>query len=226
MHNSSNALNIKFPSRYFRVPRIAQNVSVLTDIYQEEVNIAVWNNQLSDQVIKNITCLMQEPSYLNVVIATTPESINNSIIECAPELSDKKALCEYIALLVDIFCTLFELRAVGLRLTTLDTAMCPKFHVDKVPCRLVTTFSGIATEWLPDHNVERAKLGAGSKGAPDETSGLMKTSQDIQRLAIGDVALLKGEGWYNNENGGAIHRSPAIKNNDKRLLLTLDFMDE
>lgn len=51
--------------------------------------------------------------------------------------------------MVDMFCCLFELKRAGLRLTVLDRAMCPRFHVDRVPCRLVTTYLGAATEWLP-----------------------------------------------------------------------------
>ena len=54
---------------------------------------------------------------------------------------------------------LFELKSVGLRLTALGHAMCPRFHVDRVPCRLATTYFGSATEWLPHDRVNRSKLG-------------------------------------------------------------------
>jgi hypothetical protein len=37
------------------------------------------------------------------------------------------------------------------------------------------------------------------------------------------VALLKGESWENNEGAGLVHRSPAVKSGQQRLLLTLDF---
>ena len=103
--------------------------------------------------------------------------------------------------------------------------MCPKFHVDRVPCRLVTTLLGTATEWLPNDKVNRSKLGAGGKGLADSDSGIMQSPLDIKQLNPGDVALLKGEAWYNNEMRGLVHRSPMVLNNEKRLLLTLDFMD-
>ena len=107
----------------------------------------------------------------------------------------------------------------------LDRSMCPKFHVDKVPCRLVTTLSGIATQWLDHQVVDRDKLGAGSNGLPDEESGLFERQSHINQLSVGDVALLKGEGWFDNEGAGLVHRSPALNSNDRRLLLTLDFID-
>ena len=101
--------------------------------------------------------------------------------------------------------------------------MCPRFHVDKVPCRLATTYSGNATEWLPHDRVDRSKLGPGSSGKPDAKSGLYSRNDDIQQLEIGDVALLKGESWIGNEEAGLVHRSPGLRAGTSRLLLTLDF---
>ena len=54
--------------------------------------------------------------------------------------------------LVEMFSILFDVDQVGLRLRILDKAMCPKFHVDRVHCRLVTTYTGLATEWLCHNN--------------------------------------------------------------------------
>jgi len=100
--------------------------------------------------------------------------------------------------------------------------MCPKFHVDRVPCRLVTTYSGTATQWLPHQSVDRTKLGTGSNGKSDEVSGLYHRN-DMRQLSVGDVALLKGESWSGNEGAGLVHRSPGLADGEKRLLLTLDF---
>ncbi len=117
---------------------------------------------------------------------------------------------EIFAELVDIFCCLIELKRTGLRLTALGQAMYPKFHVDKVPCRLVTTFQGMATEWLPHQTVNRNKLGTGGNGIPDSHSGLYKNQVDVQQLNSGDVTLLIGECWEGNENAGLVHRSSTL----------------
>lgn len=222
MNNSNAALETQSPS-FTRVAAIADTHSVLTDIYRDEVNIAIWQNQLSSTLVKNVTQLMDESPNIKVVMIATPEEIAESLAEQHSSLVAQKALCQHIALLADMFCTLFEQERVGLRLNSLDRAMCPKFHVDHVPCRLVTTFSGVATQWLPHDCVDRTKLGAGSQGLADEESGLFNQLSDIQQLTSGDVALLKGSGWFNNEQGGLVHRSPAVAANEKRLLLTMDF---
>lgn len=134
------------------------------------------------------------------------------------------ALSEDIALIVDMFCCLFDVKEAGLRLTRLESPMCPKFHFDRVPCRLVTTYTGRATEWLTNDVINRAKLGAGSLGQPDHLSGLYDSERLIRQMQPGDVALLKGSGWEGSENGGLVHRSPHVGQDERRLLLTLDFI--
>jgi Protein of unknown function (DUF1826) len=124
-----------------------------------------------------------------------------------------------------MFSHLFELENVGLRFGMLDKAMCPKFHVDHVPCRLVCTYGGIGTEFLQDTFVNRAKLGSGSGGLSDDVSGLIKGDMDaISTMPAYGIGLLKGSKWEGNEQNGAVHRSPKLsEKSPRRLLLTLDF---
>lgn len=44
----------------------------------------------------------------------------------------------------------------------------------------------------------------------------------IQRLSPGDIALIKGSGWVGCEERGLVHRSPALENGSKRLLMSID----
>lgn len=196
---------------------------VLADIYQPDTNIAIWRRELSPALKMSVSNLLAEHPHFQASMTVTPQSALASLSESFGN-ANQPELSENIAELVDMFCCLFELERTGLRLTTLDRAMCPKFHVDKVPCRLVTTYQGVATEWLPHHIVKREKLGRGSNGLPDHQSGLYQSEGDIQQLGSGDVALLKGERWEGNENAGLVHRSPMPDVGQNRLLLTLDFM--
>jgi hypothetical protein len=202
----------------FRYMSQDKQPTVLSDIYKEEINIAIWRREKQFSV-KEFLAL--NPTFQKEMILTPQdalsrisESFNNNMTEVS----------EDIALLVDMFCYLFELKQAGMRLKVLDKAMCPKFHVDKVPCRLVTTYQGTATEWLPHEVVDQTKLEWGCNGLPDSKSGLYQRKSDIQRLDCGDVALLKGTLWEGNENAGLVHRSPELIANEKRLILTLDFM--
>lgn len=196
---------------------------IFSDIYQEGINIMTWQRDLSVSLKNSINkFLISKPNFQSS-LTVTPQNVSPFLYDEFGS-TEQSELVENIAELVDMFCYLLETSHVGLRLTSLDRAMCPKFHVDRVPCRLVTTYQGIATQWLPHHLVNRTKLGLGSKGLPDSESGLYQHQNDIQQLKCGDVALLKGETWFNNENAGLVHRSPALSEGETRLLLTLDLV--
>ncbi|GAM59028.1 hypothetical protein JCM19231_3217 [Vibrio ishigakensis] len=154
----------------------------------------------------------------------TPDELAEELIKVSNGTAPKP-LVQDIELLVEMFSCLFELKKVGVRLTSLDVAMCPRFHVDHVPCRLVSTYHGVATEWLAHTDVDRTKLGHGSKGLSDAQSGLYPNPDCVKQLSTGDVALLKGESWLGNTEGGLVHRSPGVPSGQQRLLLTLDFYD-
>ncbi len=119
---------------------------------------------------------------------------------------------------VEVLSELTGCERCGLRLTRLESAMCPRLHVDRVSVRLVTTFVGAATEYVDHHDVDRRWLGH----ADDERRGLLRPAARVQRAAEGDVLLLKGEGWPDNVGRGAVHRSPRADPHTPRLLLTLD----
>lgn len=192
--------------------------TVLSDIYKEEINIAIWRRQKQFSV-KEFLAL--NPTFQKEMILTPQDALSRISESFDNNMTE---VSEDIALLVDMFCYLFELKQAGMRLKVLDRAMCPKFHVDKVPCRLVTTYQGIATQWLPHELVDQTKLGWGCDGLPDSESGLYQSESDIQQLDCGDVALIKGTLWEGNENAGLVHRSPGLIANEKRLILTLDFI--
>ncbi|KGJ95320.1 DUF1826 domain-containing protein [Colwellia psychrerythraea] len=198
--------------------------STLTDIYRDDVNLAVWQHSLTDNINRCIEkIIIQKPKFRTVMVLT-PSNAYEHIANCLDDIEEIHDFCQHITLLVDMFCTLFELECAGLRLKLLDSPMCPRFHVDKVPCRLVTTLHGPATQWLPQEAVNRNKLGSGSNGLSDDCSGLINPTASIEQISCGDIALLKGENWHNNEQAGLVHRSPICAQSEQRLILTLDFM--
>jgi len=201
----------------------SDSAGALADIYQGDVNISIWQRTLSPELLNAAQRMLTADYAFKISISVTPQNPFDNLYDALGANSEAQLISEDITEIVTMFCCLFDLKQAGLRFTTLDRAMCPKFHVDRVPCRLVTTYSGIATEWLSHQIVDRTKLGVGSQGKTDKESGLYLDAADIQQLTTGDVALLKGESWLGNEGAGLVHRSPNVINEKKRLLLTLDF---
>ena len=198
------------------------DAAILSAIYEEEVNIATWHRTLPKALHNSMVGLLDQAPTLKLILTTTPQRAHANVRAALPE-TYSGSLAEDIAELVDMFCFLFDLKRAGLRLVTLSEAMCPRFHVDKIPCRLITTYIGQGTEWLDHKAVDRSKLGAKGQGLSDDQIGVYGHRDDILALNSGDVALLKGETWDGNENGGLVHRSPRLTDGDRRLLLTLDF---
>jgi len=213
------------PSITIRTGSESANPCVLGDIYQDLHNIVIWRRELSADLMAGVDELLKSKRSLQVAISITPQNALDAVREALQGYPCANELSEDINALVEMFGCLFDLDCVGLRLAALDHAMCPRFHVDRVLCRLVTTYQGTATQWLPHHLVDRSKLGFGNNGLTDKLSGIYQSDSDIQRLNQGDVALIKGELWQGNENAGLVHRSPSPKPGERRLVLTLDVLE-
>ena len=201
---------------------LGSNPAVLEDIFEPKNNIVIWRRRFS----KDFQCVVDE--FIESRQTTHVSSIlapSNARHKLRQELGARQidSLADDAVELIEMFCCLFDLNRVELRMTVLRDSMCPKFHVDHVPCRLVTTYSGIGTQWLPNNVVRREKLGIGSAEKPDTVSGLYRSENDIQQMTLADVALLKGEAWQGNQGAGLVHRSPALKKGQHRLFLSLDF---
>ncbi|MDY7026031.1 MAG: DUF1826 domain-containing protein [Pseudomonadota bacterium] len=204
-----------------RKASLGESPMVMADIYQAAVNMAIWQRSLSPALQALAERFVTQAPDFSRAMTVSPELAYSRLSD---ELGKGfEPLAEDMAELIDMFSELFELSRVGLRIGVLGQAMCPKFHVDKVPCRLITTYQGVATQWLTHEAVDRRKLGAGSAELSDSESGLYLRASDIQTLHAGDVALLKGERWMGNEGAGLVHRSPQITEQQPRLLMTLDF---
>jgi len=197
---------------------------VLAEIYRDHNNLVIWERSLNTQLLQFLEARLAQGEKLNV----TEEIITSKIPEQLDEIDQLNAwgsaLSDDIARMTEMFAYLFDIERVGLRIRTLDSAMCPRFHIDRVPCRFITTYAGKGTQWLANHAVNRAMLGHASKGLPDDQSGLMKSALDVQTMQAGDIALLKGSAWEGNEHGAIVHRSPLLESGEKRLIMTLDFM--
>ena len=210
------------PSAVTRIYECDEPVG-LSAIYESDVNMAVWRRKFDPCLMQALARLAVTPRLCPVNAIVSVNSVNVLLQSHLPEDTGKQDVIDDITYLVDLYSCLFDLSHVGMRLTRLDRQMCPRFHVDAVPCRLVTTYAGSATEWLPNQSVKRDKLGRGSNGLPDHASGIYQYPSDIQRLKTGDVALLKGEKWIGNEGAGLVHRSPDPGPAQTRIILTLDF---
>jgi hypothetical protein len=193
----------------------------LASILEDEINLAIWQRQLPLHVadFAKLLLSLNEPYAEALCLELHDEDVDPDLTGLASEFRDLEGYEGFIAdlkWLVGAFACLLGARRIGLRLRVLDKAMCPRFHVDHVPVRLITTYAGVGSEWLKEGEMDRQQLGK-PLAEPQEKSR-------IQQLASGEVALLKGEKWHGNEGFGLIHRSPQPAPGERRLMLTLDWL--
>jgi hypothetical protein len=201
-----------------------KSLEVFPSIYQQETNIVIWHRVMSDELTSAINEFLTTSTKKQAILKVTEQDVHEQLFSAFEQTAAMTIIADDIAHLVSMFCCLFGIEHAGLRLTILEHAMCPRFHVDRIPCRLITTYQGAATQWLEHAGVNRSKLGAGNQGLSDEQSGLICKGHKIQQLNCGDVALLKGEMWDEQQGAGLVHRSPPLAVGESRLLLTLDFI--
>lgn len=194
-------------------------ISVLPRIFEDNINLTVMHRNLSAPLRDSIQAQCQVDRAWQLSWLGKPgDELRADLLRQLPGPQEAELLIEDIQLLAEAMAYLFATDAIGLRLRLLDAAMCPRFHCDNLPVRLVTTYSGPGSEWLPESAVNRKGLGAPRADKPEP----LLDQNAIQRLQPGDIALLKGSGWVGNEERALVHRSPELTSGQKRLLLTID----
>ncbi|WP_322845332.1 DUF1826 domain-containing protein [Pseudomonas sp. B33.4] len=191
----------------------------LTRILDDDTNLAVWQRQLPLHIsdFAQLLLSLNEPLAQSLCLELASEDAEPDLTGLASGFRDLEGYEGFIAdlkWLVSAFGCLLGAKRIGLRLRVLDKAMCPRFHVDHVPVRLITTYAGVGSQWLKEGVMDRQQLGQANA----------EPHAQIQQLSSGDVALLKGEKWHGNEGFGLIHRSPQPTAGEHRLILILDWL--
>ncbi|WP_407310501.1 DUF1826 domain-containing protein [Pseudomonas sp. nanlin1] len=215
MNVSAQSLPLPNPS-----PRQVQGQTplVLSEALQDDVNLAVWQRRLPLHVSSFAHTLLSlgEPLGESRVVEVHDDQ-PLQLPELAWRFADLEGYAGFVAdvaWLTQAYACLLGAQRVGLRLRVLDSAMCPRFHVDWVSLRLITTYAGAGSEWLPEVAFPRERLGEAG----------VEPDQPPRQLAEGDVALFKGERWEGNAGRGIVHRSPSAGPRQRRLIMTLDWL--
>jgi hypothetical protein len=198
--------------------RAVENVAGLSALFEDAVNVVVLSRRLDSVIISELRVALAQPSF-RVLTSVTPSDGPGGLMA---QMTELPRLAEDVHFWTEVLAELTGCELVGVRLARLEAAMCPRFHVDKVTVRVVSTFAGHGTEYLAEEDVDRRWLGHAARGVSDEASGLMRPGARIRRAEASDVVLLKGEAWPKNAGRGAVHRSPTASAASPRLVMTLD----
>lgn len=210
------------PAGWNAGPHVAlcRTAAELSAIRQPGVTLALWRRPLPTGLAAQLARFTgaDRPSFR---LATTPDEAEEDIAAALPAARRTAGpLLDDIARLVRLYADLVGCPAVMLRLDSVTGDGCRFFHADHVGLRLLCTYQGAGTQWLPDEAVNRPALGRGDNDA------VIADPTRLQTFGAGHVGLLKGESWPGNRGRGLVHRSPpAAPSGLSRLLLCLDHDD-
>lgn len=188
--------------------------AVLNAVHRASVGMAVWRRSMPETL----------KSWADRLAASTDADVGARLLlpieHCEDELdkalrNDGVLPCPVgepfkreIADLVRVFADVAGLQSVDVRLETVKGDACWKFHVDRVAFRLLCTYSGPGTQYVPPDFGQQAIAQQRNYTGP---LGIVETY---------DVALFKGAEASGHD--GIVHRSPPIRGSGQsRLLLCL-----
>ncbi len=189
---------------------MSRDADILGEIISPGIAAAVWQRTPEPAFQSWIDQLKREelPELRTVVPVHLAEAAVIAACETAgtQACAHRDVLASDIAALAVMMARIMNIRHVRLRLDVADEVMCPKFHIDHVPARLLCTYRGPGTQYVP-------------------TASELDPSR-IRQLNTGAVAIFRGGLWDTGEVTGIKHRSPDILPGEKsRILLVIDPVD-
>lgn len=195
---------------------LGARVEALRAIARPGVELAVWRRGAHPTWLAWLDRLPPHalPSCRMELAARSAAGALHGICDASgtPSGPQREAFVADVAALVALFAQTVQADAVRLRLDVVTDNACRRWHRDCVPLRLICTYRGPGTQWVPSSQADNVLA------QPDEEV------PNAPALRTGDVALFKGCGWHGQgHDGGVVHRSPRMAGTGMvRLVLVLD----
>lgn len=195
---------------------VGDQVRDFASIFDKDVEIVSVTRSQADArsaLSRRLLLSRQVPELRWVQPAGDPDATDRAL-PVTIDVDARATLCDEIGEASEMLGYLLDCEDVGVRLATLNRPMCPRFHVDQIPCRMLITLSGEGTEWIQNGDVDWEIF-----DDLDTQASPVQSNRSVQRLSAGQWSLLKGGTWQDGFRG-VVHRSPHDVG--ERLLLTLD----
>lgn len=211
--------------------REGPGLDALLDILQPDCALAVAQRSLPEAVSQAAmrVCRQSDPVRIQLVADSSDTEFKQRLYDALVELtgnpSDAENLwhdaCALVVNAEQVQHRLSQLvpedRQMRVRLERINDDGCRLFHVDHIPFRLICTWHGAGTQWLPEHSVDRSRLGTGSNQH-------VLDWQAVEQIPSGAVAAMKGNTWPDEHGRGLVHRSPPACTDQPRLIIAVDLV--
>jgi len=189
---------------------LGRTPDILDDIHLPSVAASIWTRTPDSGFQAWIDALPvdQLPELKSVVPVHLAEAAVLAACEASgtPAGPEQDMLAGDVGALALMTAKVLKVEHVRVRLDVSDEVMCPKFHMDNVVARLLCSYRGPGTDYVPQ--------------------GAEAISGRIRQVPTGSVALFRGRRWPDDDRTGLLHRSPAVPQEiGARLLLVIDPVD-
>jgi len=191
----------------------------LVAIHEPGINLCIWRRALPEEVERFVDTSVLPRDIKRLVTCSAADPAIDDLLQDLPAEPGLAVLRDDMRELARHCARLTGARQLTLKLESFGSNLCERFHVDRVPLRLLCSYAGPGTQWLDSSDVNRAFLGPAAGGLADEDSGLLRLGAAIQHMERFTVALMKGECWPGNSGNGLVHRSPRIASSGQRRVL-------
>lgn len=182
---------------------------VLRRIGRPGVGLAVWHRTVAATVADWLDRLAPERLPCGRLLLRpreVPEALTALFAACrTPEAPARAWLARDIEALARLYAALCGLERLDLRLQALDHDACWRFHRDAVALRLLTTYRGPGTQWVPAAEAPRALR--------------LQRRYDGPRNALPRFGVALFRGSEGGEAVGVVHRSPPLAGSGTTRLL-------
>lgn len=193
--------------------RVSENAA-WEAFHKAEYQFLSLPRRLSEVLLEEINTLCEADTLPSLRVSGSLKELEEQL---GRELSAYPALLADVLKLAERFAELSDTEELKMFFGFVRTDMCRRFHTDINTQRLLCTYAGSGTLWVPHHALNPETLDSGTN------EEMLRSPEDVQQTREGEVLILKGALHPQSELGAAYHRSPSIvQEGEKRLLLRLD----
>ncbi len=187
----------------------------LARIQEHGLNAVIWERKLPPFFLAYARALSRHTldEEHRIAVGGAPARLQQILDRISPAPSSgRRALGADLAQMVSLYARLSGCSAVFVRLEAVAGDASARFHVDWLGLRLLVSYAGPGTQYLPEWAVDRDALLTN----PD---GVCRDVNAIAQVPTGAVALFKGSGYAGQTGFGAVHRSPPLSAGTERRLV-------
>ena len=203
--------------------------SVLAEIVRPGVSICLWEREPPREVAQFLANYVKSQASLELDFVLKPEdlaatsSVIAKIFGNSPTDLVLQDWLNDIDFLVKQFREIAACSPVRVRLLRVIDTACSVFHVDHLSLRLLCTYHGAGTQWVPASEAQAAQLGLRGRSIKQANEAIVPNPGSIRSLSPWHVALIKGSGFAGDPESALIHRShPQCCADHARIRLVID----